>query len=164
MWKKADALVVTEQDRRTIEVWVRSKKTPQGLVLRAKICLLASEGISHSSIAKSLNTSRPTVILWTNRFQKKRLSGLSEDARHILHTRRLDAEKIKSIVEATLHTKPKDSTRWSQRTMAISQSVSRSTVQRIWSAYRLQRYQLENFKKFSNCKAVGENTTLGEQH
>ena len=80
MWKKADSLIMTEEQRRTIEAWIGAKKTPQRIVLRSRICLLAAEGTSHNAIAKRLNTSRPTVLLWINRFQKKGITGLSEDA------------------------------------------------------------------------------------
>src|SRR4030043_1981483 len=146
MWKKADALLMTEEQRKTIEAWVRAKKTPQRIILRSRICLLAAEGISHNAIAKRLNTSRPTVILWTNRFQEQGLTGLSEDAPHGLSPRRLNAEKGKAIVEATLHTKPKDSTHWSTRTMAKAQGVSHATVQRIWDAHGLQPHRVKTFK------------------
>lgn len=146
MWKIADALVMTEEQRRTIEAWVRAKKTPQRIVLRSRICLLAAEGISHNAIAKRLDTSRPTVILWTNRFRERGLTGLSEDAPHGPSTRRLDAEKVKAIVEATLHTTPVDSTHWSTRTMAEVQGISHSTVQRIWDAHGLQPHRVKTFK------------------
>ncbi len=146
MWKIADALVMTEEQRRTIEAWVRAKKTPQRIVLRSRICLLAAEGISHNAIAKRLNTTRPTVLLWTDRFQEQGLAGLSEDAPHGPSTRRLDAEKVKAVVEATLHTTPLDSTHWSTRTMAEVQGISHSTVQRIWDAHGLQPHRVKTFK------------------
>src|ERR1039458_2332973 len=146
MWKKADALVMTEEQRKTIESWARAKKTPQRIVLRSRICLLAVEGVSHNAIAKDLHTSRSTVILWTKRFEEQGLSGISEDATHGISTRSLDAEKVKSIVEATLHTKPKDATHWSTRTMAKAQGVSHSTVQRIWDAHGLQPHRVKTFK------------------
>jgi len=146
MWKKADNLIMTEEHRKTMEAWVRAKKTPQRIVLRSHICLLAAEGESHNAIAKRLNTSRPTVLLWTNRFREQGLTGLSEDAPHGPSTRRLDAEKVKTIVEATLQTKPKDSTHWSTRTMAKAQGVSHSTVQRIWDAHGLQPHRVKTFK------------------
>jgi len=146
MWEKADALLMTKEQRRTIEAWGRAKKTPQRIILRTRICLLAAEGISRNAIAKRLNTSRPTVILWTNRFQEQGLTGLSEDAPHGLSPRRLNAEKVKAIVEATLHTKPKDSTHWSTRTMAKAQGVGHATVQRIWHAHGLQPHRVKTFK------------------
>ena len=142
--EKADALLVTEEQLRTIGAWVRAKKTPQRIILRSRICLLSTENMSHYAIAKRLDTSRPTVILWTNRFQEQGLSGLSEDAPHGPSPRRLEAEKVKSIVEATLHTKPKDSTHWSTRTMAKLQGVSHATVKRIWDAHGFAASPCEN--------------------
>lgn len=146
MGKKADALNMTEEQQRTLEAWARAGKTPQKIVLRSRICLLAAEGISHSASARRLNTSRPTVILWTNRFKEQGLTGLSEDAPHGTSTRRLDVEKVKAIVEATLHTTPKDATHWSTRTMAKDHGVSHSTIQRIWDAHGLQPHRVKNFK------------------
>jgi transposase len=49
-------------------------------------------------------------------------------------------------VEATLHTKPKDATHWSTRTMAKVQGVSHSTIQRIWDAHGLQPHRVKTFK------------------
>jgi transposase len=146
MWKIADALIMTEDQRKTLEAWIRAKKTPQRIVLRSNICLLAADGVSHNAIAKRLNTTRTTVLLWIKRFREQGFPGLMEDAPHGLSTRRLDAEKVKAIVEATLQTTPKDSTHWSTRTMAKVQGVSRSTIQRIWDAHGLQPHRVKNFK------------------
>jgi len=155
MWKKADALLMTEEQRRTIESWLRAGTTPQKIILRSRICLLAADGMSHNAIAKSLNTSRPTVILWTYRLHEQGLTGLAEDAPHGLSPKRLNAEKVRAIVEATLHTKPKDSTQWSTRTMAKAQGVSHATVQRIWDAHGLQPHRIKTFK-LSNDKRFEE--------
>ena len=158
MWKPANILIMTEEQRRTLETWVRGKKTPQRVVLRSRICLLAAEGISHNAIAKNLNTSRPTVILWTNRFRGQGPSGLSEDAPHGISSRRLDPKKVRAIVEATLHTTPKNATQWSTRTMAKQQGVSHATIQRIWDTHGLQPHRVETFK-LSKDKRFGEKRT-----
>jgi len=150
MWKRADALPITEEQRKIIDAWARAKKTPQRIVLRSRICLLASNDVSHNAIAKRLNTSRSTVNLWIKRFKEQGLTGISEDATHGTSTRCLDVEKVKSIVEATLHTKPKDATHWSTRTMAKAQGVSHSTIQRIWDAHGLQPHRVKNFKLSSD--------------
>lgn len=146
MWEKANALIMKEDQQKTLEAWVRAKKTPQRTILRSRICLLAAEGVSHNAIAKRLATTRTTVLLWTKRFREQGFPGLSQDAPHGASTRRFDAEKVKAIVEATLHTKPADSTHWSTRTMAKAQGVSHATVQRIWNAHGLQPHRVKTFK------------------
>ena len=160
MWKTASALIMTEDQRKTLEAWVRARKTPQRVVLRSRICLLATEGVSHNAIAKRLNTTRTTVLLWIKRFREHGLPGLSEDAPHGPSARRLDAEKVKAIVEATLHTTPKDSTHWSTRTMAKVQGVSRSTVQRIWDSHGLQPHRVETFKLSKDKRFVEKLTDV----
>ena len=143
---------MTKEQREIIDAWARAKKTPQRVVLRSRICLLAADGISHNAIAKKLNTSRPTVILWVKRFNEQGPTGISEDATHGTSTRCLEVEKVKAIVEATLHTKPKDATQWSTRTMAKAQGVSQSTILRIWDAHGLQPHRVKPFKLSTDKK------------
>ncbi len=102
MRKPANALMMTMEQRQTLESWARAGTTPQRMVLRSKICLFAAEGISNNAIAKELDTSRPTVLLWRDRFVKQGLLGLSEDASHGLSPQRLDPHKVRAIVERTL--------------------------------------------------------------
>ncbi len=151
---------MTEEQRKTLETWVKAKKTPQRVVLRSRICLLAAEGMSHNAIAKRLNTSRPTVILWVGRFREQGPSGLSEDAPHGPSSRRLNPEIVRTIVEATLHTTPKDATQWSTRTMAKEKGVSHATVQRIWDAHGLQPHRVETFKLSRDKKFVEKLTDV----
>jgi transposase len=146
MWKKANILEMTAEQRQTLETWVRASTTPQRTVWRARICLLAADGVSNNAIAKELKISRPTVIQWRTRFTAQGPPGLAEDAPHGSSTRALPAAKVKEIVEATLQTKPKDATHWSTRTMAKSQGVSNATVARIWDAHGLQPHRVETFK------------------
>jgi transposase len=137
---------MTPKQRKTLESWVRAATTPQRVVLRSRICLLAAEGVPNNAIALKLGTSRPSVLLWRCRFQEKGPVGLSEDAPHGPSTRRLGAGKTREIVEATLHTNPPAATHWTTRTMAKAQGVSHSTVQRIWDANGLQPHRVKNFK------------------
>jgi transposase len=146
MWKPTDALVITSEQRRTLEAWVRARTTPQRVVLRSRICLLAADGKSNNAIARQLGTSRPTVILWRNRFKEQGPRGLAEDAPHGPSPQRLHAAKIKEIVERTLHTTPADATHWSTRTLAKELGVSHSTVARVWDAHGLQPHRVKTFK------------------
>src|SRR3970040_384769 len=100
MWKPANFLPMTAEQKKTVEAWIRARTTPQRIVMRSRICLLAGEGKSNSAIARQLGTSRPSVLLWRKRFEKAGPSGLSEDAPHGLSGRRLSAKKVRAIVEA----------------------------------------------------------------
>jgi transposase len=146
MWKPTEKLSITEEQRATLKAWVAAKTSPQRTVLRARICLLAAEGLPTRVIARSLKTSRPTVIQWRKRFEEQGPQGLAEDAPHGLSSRALPTEKVKAIVEATLHTTPADATHWSTRTMAQAMGVSNATVSRIWDAHGLQPHRVEGFK------------------
>ena len=69
MWSTAAALIITPAQRRTLEGWVRAPSTPQSIAVRARIVLLAGEGVSNHEIARRTDASRPTVLLWRTRFK-----------------------------------------------------------------------------------------------
>lgn len=146
MWDMADRLPLTDEQRRTLEAWVAARTSPQRIVFRSRIVLLAAAGMSNGKIASELKTSRPTVILWRQRFAEGGPVALREDATGRGRKPRIGANKIKEIVEATLHTKPEAATHWSVRTMAAAQGVSPATVQRIWDAHGLEPHRIRTFK------------------
>ena len=160
MWKPKESLLVNEEQRRTLEAWIRAKTTPERGVLRSRICLLAAEGVSNNGIANKLGTSRPTVLLWRERFEKQGPKGLSEDAPHGASHRRLSGDKIRSIVEATLHTKPPGATHWTTRTMGKAQGVGHATVARIWDAHGLQPHRVRTFKLSKDKRFVEKLTDV----
>ena len=129
-----------------LQRWVDSPKTPQGMVSRAKVILLAAEGISISSIAGQLSVSRPTVLSWCRRFVEGGVGGLTAIRPGRGRKRRISAARVEEIVQATLQTKPPGATQWSCRTMAHAQGVSPATVQRIWDAHGLQPHRIKTFK------------------
>src|SRR2546425_13281804 len=131
MWQPTAPLTMSAEQQRTLDAWVQAKTTAQRVVLRSRICLLAAQGQSNNSIAHHLNVTRPTVLLWRQRFAEHGPVGLSEDAPHGQSSRRTNKEVVKAIVEATLHTTPPDATHWSTRTMAEKFGVSNATVSRI---------------------------------
>jgi len=146
MWLSADSLPLTDEQKKQLESWVEAPSTPQKIVLRARICLLAHEGLPNRRIAQQLETSRPTVILWRNHFLKGGVAGLEHEPARKTSSQRTKDEQIKAIVEATLHTKPEDATHWSSRTLAERFGVSHMTVSRIWDSHGLQPHRVRNFK------------------
>jgi len=160
MWKPTAALPMSLEQKRTLEAWVRARNTPQTVALRARICLLASEGMPNNAIAKRLQTSRPTVLLWRKRFKERGVLGLSEEAPKGPSKRRLSRSKVEVIVQATLHTKPPAATHWSVRTMAKAQGVSPATVARIWQAHGLKPHRVKTFKLSKDKRFVEKLTDV----
>ena len=146
MWESAESLSVSPRDRRELVRLVRNPRTPQKLALRASIVLGAADGVSNNQLAQELATSRPTVIQWRRRYQQTGVAGLLQDAPRPGRKKQITAEQIAAILDATLHTTPKDATQWSSRTLAQAQGVSHSTVFRIWQSYGLQPHRIESFK------------------
>ena len=138
MWKPAKALRVTRQDREVLDALARAPKTPQRVALRARIVLGAAAGRSINGLAQELGVTRPTVMLWRQRYCDAGVDGLLKDAARPGRKKKISSKKVEAIVNATLHTKPKNATHWSTRTMARAQGVSEATVRRIWNAHGLR--------------------------
>lgn len=151
---------MSAEQQKTLKAWVQAPTTAQRIVLRSRICLLAAEGKSNNSIAVQLGVTRPTVLLWRNRFAQQGATGLAEDAPHGRSSRRTKDKLIKAIVEATLHTTPADATHWSTRTMASEFGVSNATICRIWDAHGLQPHRVETFKLSKDKRFVEKLTDV----
>jgi transposase len=146
MWNAAPPLAITGEQRQTLEAWAQAPNTPQGIALRAKIVLLAADGSANIRVAKELGITRPTVILWRERFRAGGVDALTkiEPGRGRLPL--YSAERVADIVKLTTQTKPQGATHWSTRTMAKAQGVSKATIQRIWYAHGLQPHRTRRFK------------------
>jgi transposase len=67
-------------DRERLERWIRAATTPQRVVRRSRIVLLALDGLSATSVAARVGVSRPTVHLWIRRFNTAGPDALLHDA------------------------------------------------------------------------------------
>lgn len=140
-------LPVTPEQRQQLEKWVRARTTPQRLVQRAQILLLAADGHSDTTISQQLGLCRATVARWKRRFRAEGLLALTYDQPRSGRPKSVLTEaKIKAVVDATRLTTPPDGTHWSSRSMAQAQGISASSVQRIWRTHRLQPHRVETFK------------------
>src|SRR4029450_5243698 len=59
---RAQPLGLRSGDRELLESWTRSSSIRAGLARRARIVLLAADGVSNTDIAERVGVSRPTVI------------------------------------------------------------------------------------------------------
>ena len=69
---------LTDDEHDRLEVTARRYSSPHRDVARAKIVLLAAEGLPNDEIAARLDTPRQIVSKWRKRFYEQRLAGLLE--------------------------------------------------------------------------------------
>jgi transposase len=139
---------------------VSAPTSPPYVVMRSRICLMAHRGLPNSQIATDVGTSRPTVLLWRQRFAKDGPAALEQDASRGESAQRLELAQVKAIVEATLQTCPPDATHWSTRSMAQRFRVSHMTVARIWDAHGLQPHRVRTFKLSRDPQFVEKRTDV----
>ena len=118
--------------------------TPQQVVKRCRIVVLAEQGHSDLAIAAELGINRHTCRLWRERFGSAGPDSFWEVEAG--RGRKPQPGLAQRIVEATLKTKPTGQTHWSTRAMAEAQGVHASTVCRIWQEHGLQPHRQETFK------------------
>lgn len=93
--------------------------------------------------------TRQAIIDLERRFTERGLGAVLSDAPRSGRPPSIPEATIAAIVEATLHTKPRNATHWTARAMAAKFDVGVATVHRIWSEYQLRPHKVEAFK-FSN--------------
>jgi transposase len=140
----AAAVEVTDIERAELLRYSRGRRTEARVVLRAKVILMAAEGLQHKQIAAELKTDPGLVRRWRTRFLKDRIPGILEDAPR--SGRKPSAKIIKEILRLTTQEKPDAATHWSTRTMAARVGVSHATVARIWNQHNLQPHRTTTFK------------------
>jgi transposase len=138
-------LVLSEDERRTLENWVRRRSTAQGLALRARIVLACADGGSNTAVAARLGVSFKTVSRWRARFLRDRLDGLTDDPRPGVPRTITDAQ-VEEVVVRTLEEVPEGATHWSKRELARRTGISPTSVHRIWRSFGLQPWRTETFK------------------
>lgn len=139
------AVVLEEADRLQLTSVARSRSLPHGLVVRARLVLMAAEGLPNSAIALKLGLSQQSVCLWRRRFLERGIQGLHEELKPG-RPRTISDEMVASLVRKTLQTKPKNGTHWTIRSIAKETRLSRPTVHRVWQAFGLQPHRQRHFK------------------
>jgi hypothetical protein len=79
--KSPYAIVLTPAEESELTAIARKYTSPYYLVLRAKIVLLAAQGLDNSVIATRLDVARQLVSKWRKRFFEHRLDGLADQPR-----------------------------------------------------------------------------------
>src|SRR6266508_1294110 len=146
-------LVLTDEERETLVRWSRRAKSSQALALRCRIVLACAQGTTNKAVAAELGVWPQTVTKWRARFITGRLAGLVDEPRPGA-PRKITDEQVEAVVVATLEETPTDATHWSRASMAKRSGLSKSTVGRIWKAFRLKPHLAETFKLSSDPQFI----------
>ena len=136
MIPKAAEVRLTPADRAVLEARVRAPTTEQRDVFRARIVLLAGEGRSTRSIARTMQTMPRTVSLWRGRFAREGLAGLS-DRPHPGPKPRYTAETGRRILAVLDRPPPVGFARWTGPLIAAE--LGDVHEQQVWRFLRVQK-------------------------
>ena len=152
------ALDLREGDRSRLSSWTRSSTVKAGLAQRARIVLLAADGVSHTEIADRVGVSRPTVTAWRRRYEDSGIEGLHDEQRSG-RPRTIDHSKI---VAETLKPPPKKLgvTHWSSRLLAARLGIDNTTVAKAWRDYGVQPWRSQTFKFSTDPELVAKVTDV----
>jgi transposase len=138
-------LVLTEDERITLQRWARRPKSPHSLAQRCRIVLACAEGLDHIEVARQEGVHPATVSKWRKRFIERRLDGMVDEPRPGA-PRKITDEDVERVVVKTLEEKPADATHWSTRDLSAKVGMSASSVGRIWKTLGLKPWMADTFK------------------
>src|SRR4051812_17581957 len=139
---------VPESDRRELERRVGDKGAPAREVERARIVLLAAEGVPGKQIAALVGCAEPTVVAWRGRYAERGLVGL-EDLPRPGKPSPLPEGLRDRVLELILTEPPTTqfgASHWSSRLLAMALAaegtpISHATVARIWRRFGVQPWR-----------------------
>lgn len=126
---------LTIKRRRKLERIVAAASSQQRLVLRARIVLLAAEGMANAAIAAVLGCSVPTVRTWRGRFTRRGIPGIFDRPRSGRPAVHGPSARLAVVATATA-LPPDGQTVWSHTTIATHLAerglgISPATVGRV---------------------------------
>lgn len=154
--RRATEINLSDKERNRLERTAQaSRSNPQRLIDRAKIVLLAADGLENKEIAAQLGQDRGKVGRWRQRYAELGMDGIIKDKTRPGRIPAIPDRLRSKIIRMTLNSKPENATHWSRSSMAKATGVSESTVGRIWAAYGLKPHRTSTFK-LSNDKHFAE--------
>jgi transposase len=150
-------LVVPDGDRAKLERRARDRGGPARVAERARIVLLAADGLTGPQIAERAGCTEPTVVKWRRQYAEHGLPGLEDAPRPGGPKTVLTGDVIAEILSATVTPPPEalreeGITHWSARRLAgwLARTrkikVSHDSIARLWRRFCLQPHRTEGFK------------------
>ena len=139
----APEMVLTDEQKAELTRLSRSGRTSVRLAQRARIVLLAAQGLQNKDIADELGIGRVQVARWRERYLQAGVEGIERDLPRGAPPLKVD---VAELVQLTTQSKPAAATHWSTRKLAAELGVAASTVWRHWQSHGLKPHIVRGFK------------------
>lgn len=136
---------LSDDERRTLEQWVRNGTTQQRHVVRARMILMLADGLSNEAIGRELNVRPATVSKWRTRFAKEGLEGLFDAPRSGKPTT-YDAQTVERILRLLDTDPPSGYAQWNGR--LLSKALGDVSPRQVWRVLRRHKISLERRRSF----------------
>lgn len=143
----APPLELREGDRSRLEALARSTSVRAGLAQRARIVLLAAEGLPNAEIARRTGSTRPTVLAWRKRYTEGGIGSLVDQPRSGRPSK-VDEIEIVATTLADDGRPPEylEAVHWSSRLLGQQLGISPTTVARVWRKWGIDPSQVGRFR------------------
>lgn len=131
--KDATPVALTPRERAVLETWARGNRENPRKAERARIVLLAADGVGTRSIARAVGCTNGTASKWRVRFARDRLDGLADRPRPGA-VRRYDAETDRRILGLLDRPPPGNRRVWTGA--LLSQTLGDVSDQYVWRFLR----------------------------
>ena len=155
---EATVIILMAEERAELEGLARSTKTEHRLRQRARIVLLAADGVASRAIGRAVGCTTGTASKWRVRYAEKRLAGLDETGSGAL-SRSTRPRRTSASWRCWDQTPPEGYARWTGPLLAAA--LDDVDVQYVWRFLRAQKIDLagrkswcESFRMRSHCSFV----------
>jgi transposase len=135
---------LSDEERTSLEAIVRSPRSEQRMVTRARVVLAAADGIANRRIAGEVGLSERKVGVWRNRFAEHRLDGL-RDLPRPGKPPVYDDDKRVEVFKTACSEPPAGETHWTVRSLADAVGVGKSQTHEILSRADLKPHQVRSW-------------------
>lgn len=143
----APPLALRDGDRERLTDLARLPSVPSGLAKRARMLLLAAEGMPNAEIAREVGVSRPTVIGWRDRYARGGIKALEDERRSGRPPRIDEADIVVASLASDGRPPPRlGAAQWSVRLLAGELGISFASVARVWRRWGIRPGHIETFK------------------
>lgn len=142
---KTTPLRVTPTQRQKLEALVTQPSAPAGHVRRARVVLMAADGVRGVEIARRLSLSVPQVSRIRRRFEAGKVDGLADQPRPG-RGNNVPESVVRRVVATVMSPPPSGHSHWSTRQLGRRVGLGRTTVHEILRANDLKPHLQRTFK------------------